>query len=111
MQNQNLPAGQSVVVTDNPVDPNGNPGSYAPGSFVWGSPAPATGLTVTPSADGLTATVRAEATAPPGVTVIQVADQNSNGSAIAPVPAFSITVPMQPQVASVFTFGTPFANP
>jgi hypothetical protein len=99
MSNVNLNQGQSVVVD---ATPNGQTNGTAP---VWSESAGGTGLTITPAADGLSATVSASASAQPGVDTITVSGQRADGFPYHD--SFTVTIAVPQATGFNFTFGTP----
>lgn len=71
----NINPGQSTTLTAQPLDASGNPTTLPAGDTPQWSVEPAAGVTVTPSANGLTLGASFAPTAAPGSYVFTVVDQ------------------------------------
>jgi hypothetical protein len=107
MFNQNLNPGRTVIFTATPTsDAENDPGALMPGAVpTWSVPAPASGVSIVPAADGMSASVTAAATAPPGVTDFTINGQLASGYSVAT--EFTVTIPDQPATGFEITAGTP----
>ena len=87
MQNFNLNPGDTKTIDVAGADPSGSPAPLQ-GAPIWATPS---GLTVTPSTDGLKAVITVPATATPGVIQVNVNGKAIDGSSIAS--GFTVTIP------------------
>ena len=94
--------GQSITLTAQPLDVNGNPTVLPSGDVPVWSISDTTNFTATPSADGLSIVLAASATAPTETVNISIADEliptatgsytlNVGGASALPVASFSVT--------------------
>ena len=105
LQNTSFSIGQSEVIVALPEDSNGNPGLLGSGnvpSWSINPNSPQSGITITPAANGLSATIAAQT---PGSYQVDVKGQNSVGGQL--TSSFTVTVVENPASQFGFTFGNP----
>jgi hypothetical protein len=102
MQSVTFNVGQTCTVTVTPEDSSGNPGLLGTGDVpAWSIDpgSPQTGLTITPAANGLSASLVATV---PGTYQVNVVQQNSAGGTY--TASFDAVVNEQPATQDLFSF-------
>lgn len=102
MLNFNLNPNQTETFHAAAVDANFNPGLLWGGAVPVWTPAPNVGLTLTPSADGFSCDIKANAS---GIFTITVSSADPTGAPVST--QFTVTVPEQPATQFVITADPP----